>query len=133
MPTPLELYNQLADDGLSLDQAVRVTDALRNRMEYTPAHEYATKSAAGVYNVFSGLVSSGGKVLANASAPLVAAAILGPPTVGAAIGDLAARGADATKEDINHLQEQELITELMNNAEAIRRRRALREAKPTQA
>ena len=117
---PQDIYNELANSGASLQQAVEFTDALRARGIRKQAFVADAVKAVG------GLVS-GGRDIASTLAPLAKLTFAIPPVAGYVAGDLLARQMDADSSHIADIQEQELVAELRANAEALRRRQALRE------
>lgn len=108
--TPQEVYSKLASLGMTVSQAVVVTEKMLADQQAKVA--FLDKAISGVSNV---------------AAPLMQAAFIAPPAAGYVLGDLLARGLDAGPDTISDLQQQELINQLRSSADDIRRRRALRQ------
>ena len=112
--TPNQIYQQLAQTGMTLRQAVEFTDRL---IEQAPKR-------AGIFDNLTGMARDLGAL----TYPVMAAAVAAPPVLGYLGGDMLARGMDVDGSSVADIQEQELVAELAINAEAIRRRQRLREA-----
>lgn len=114
--TPMQIYSQLANAGMTLRQAVEYTDRLR-----LVASKQATLDPSKLLGA-----------VANATAPFVKATFIAPPVAGYLAGHLLAKSMDADSSNVADIQEQELVAELMANTEALRRRQKLREQTGTQ-
>ncbi len=120
--TPREIFSQLADNGYSLRRAVEFTDRCR-------AASIGRKRAGVLTDLVSAAKGVTGTIhdVAATSAPVVKSLFIAPPVLGYVAGDLLARGMDADNSNVSDIQEQELVAELMANAEALRRRQRLRD------
>lgn len=105
---PIDVFHKLAGMGLTVEQAVAVTDQML---------EPAAKEASFGQSL---------QALGNLSTPALFAAAVAPAALGYAGGGFLADQLDTQPGDIEAIQEQELIKELRANAQAALRRRALR-------
>lgn len=121
--TPQDIFNQLADNGYSLRRAVEFTDRCRAAAVGRKQSSGLLSDIMSAAKGFTGMVHDA----AATSAPVVKSLFIAPPVLGYVAGDLLARGMDADNSNVSDIQEQELVAELMANAEALRRRQRLRD------
>jgi hypothetical protein len=111
--TPLEIYRKLASLGLTLEQAVAVTDGLNESLD-------GGVKQAGVFDLLRAPLNSG---IDAAGAAAVAA-----PFLAYGAGNMLAKKLDDSKANVKDLQEAELISELQQNIDRLRERRRLKES-----
>lgn len=118
MEPAVKMFNELMGVHPSLDAALSFTDQVLTVKE-AQAKEGQVKEAYGV-------VDTAINALMGAGRPLFYASLVAPPAIGYLGGKVLADAYDASPGDLSEIQEQELIAELLSNAEAVRQRRKLR-------
>lgn len=117
---PEEIYSELADSGLTIEQSVEFTDQLV-RQSKTASLSLLLASIPGGIERLTGAV----KNLQQASYPAALAAAAAPPIIGYTAGNALARSLDSDKGDVDDIMQSELIAELNTAAGQLRRSREL--------
>lgn len=135
MNPAMQMFDDLAELGLTVGEAVQVTDMLLSRKQangpmvtgVSDLVKYAPGAVTGAAGLVKNVVGTS-KSLLDASVPLVIAAGAIPGFAGYTVGHMLAGALDADSGDVAEIQEQELIREMNANAEALRRRNQMRAA-----
>lgn len=136
---PIDVYDKLAEHGLSIDQALEFTERALSESRSVSGrssvgHGLTSKRAFGAGPATAGsaglrfLSSLGlGEIAKAYGVPLTYLALAAPPAAGYFGGKALAKSMDAGSDDIADIQEQELVQELLTNAAALRQRKQLRD------